>query len=120
MENWVLPALAACTVSLVLSVGSFVWCVAFSPAASLRKYVDHALSVARTTERRAEEIESRFVSHKAETAALHESIEGVLDSVEKKRRQISASASRLNLAQEPEPQTREEIVQAGRRKVYGV
>jgi len=44
----------------------------------------------------------------------------VLSSVEKKRRRVAGAESRLNAAEDPEPQTRDEIVSAGRARVYGV
>ncbi len=120
MEMWVVPALAACAVSLVLSTASFVWVIAFSTPASIRKFVDHGIAIAKEALHKAEEIEIRFLAHKADTTAIHESIEGVLESVERKRRQISGAASRLNTPPaEPVPMTRDEIVQAARGKVYG-
>lgn len=64
-------------------------------------------------------MDGRFIEHKAETTALHEAIEGVLDSVEKKRRQTAAGVSRMQAATEPEPQTREDQLALARRKVYG-
>ncbi len=56
-----------------------------------------------TCEIRCETSESRIQQYAAENAALRESIEGVLTSVEKKRRQTAASESRLN-REEPEVQ----------------
>jgi hypothetical protein len=109
----------ACSSSLLLSGAALLWVVLFSAPASLRKYVDHSVSIAKDAENRVEEVEMRFIAHKAETTAIHESIESVLASVEKKRKQTAAGVSRLNLAEAPAPTTREEIVAQARARTYG-
>ncbi len=121
MENLLWPALIACAVSILLSTASIIWVVLFSTPALLRKYVEHSLAIAKDAHTKAEAIESKFLIHKTEMNGLYEAVDGVLDSVEKKRRQTSAAASRVALVQdqEAEPQTRDEIVAAARRKVYG-
>jgi len=121
LENWLLPALAACAVSLVLSVASIIWVVLFSTPALFRKCVEHSLVMAKDAHAKAEEIESKFLIHKTEMSGLYEAVEGVLDSVEKKRRQTSAAASRVALVQDGpiEAQTREQIIAGARAKVYG-
>ncbi|GAG05984.1 unnamed protein product, partial [marine sediment metagenome] len=108
-----------CTLSLLLSGAAILWCALFSGPASIRKFVDHGIAIANTAYTRGEELEAKFLQHKLETEAIREGIEGVLESVEKKRRQTSAAASRLQLSAEPEPTTRDEIVQAARQRVFG-
>jgi hypothetical protein len=117
MENLILPLALACAVSMALSIASITWVIVYSAPAALRKSVEQSSSIAIDSNTRVDQLEARFVHHKAETSALHESIEGILDSVERKRRQISGAASRLK--PEPEPVTRDDIVQLARRKVYG-
>ncbi len=71
---------------------------------------------------RADTLQAEFMQHKLETTALHESMDGMLDSVERKRRRISGAESRLNAGQQAEPAapaTRDQIVTAARQKVYG-
>jgi len=66
-------------------------------------------------------MDAAWVKYRVEMATLQESVEGMLESVERKRRQISGAASRLQgPTTEPEPVTRDEIVTAARRRVYGV
>jgi len=109
----------ACAVSLCLSTASLVWCALFSTPASIRKEVDGGRALARQALEQVEQVEGRFVNHKAEIGALAEAIEGTLDSVERKRRQISGAASRLNVVPDNVPKSRQEIVDAARARVYG-
>lgn len=115
---WV--TVAACTTSLLLSGAAVLWCALFSGPGQLRTYVERGNQIAEHSAARCDELEARFLAHKAETAALHEAIEGVLDSVEKKRRQTAAGVSKLQVATEPVPQTRDDQIAMLRAKVYGV
>ncbi len=110
----------ACAASLCLSIAAIVWCALFSTPASIRKEVDGGRALARSALEAVEQVEARFLQHKAEIGALAEAIEGTLDSVERKRRQISGAASRLNAVPDAAPQTRQEIVDAARARVYGI
>jgi len=111
---------AACAVSLTLSAASVLWCALFSTPARFTKYVSRVESALADLIVRQEEIEARWVREKANLSALQESIEGTLESVERKRRQISGAASRLAQPAEPElPQDRDALVQQLRAKVYG-
>lgn len=67
------------------------------------------------------QLESNFLTHRTESSALAESVEGMLESVERKRRQVTAAAGRLegNLQLAEEPQTREQILAVARQKTYG-
>ena len=111
----------ACALSLSLSLAAVCWCALFSHPAEFRKQVDSAKMAAATAVGRVEEISALFIAHKADMAAIHEAVEGVLDSVERKRRQVSAAKSRLNQVQEEEvPKTRDDVVAHYRAKVYGL
>jgi len=109
----------ACAASLCLSIGAILWCALFSTPASIRKEVDSGRALARTAMEAVEQVEGKFVQHKAEIGALAEAIEGTLDSVERKRRQISGAASRLNAVPEVAPTSRQDIVDQARARVYG-
>jgi hypothetical protein len=112
---------AACALSLVLSAGCLVWVVLFSGPASIRKVVDQCAYNVLKLGADFESVKAAFTQHKAEIAGIEEAIQGTLESVERKRKQIAGSASRLNVAQaEAVPQTREEIVNAARQRVYAV
>ncbi len=119
MEIAVLPLALACGVSVLLSAAALLWVALFSSASALRREVNDQRQWAKSSIRSCEEMEVRFLAHKAETTALHESIEGVLDSVERKRRQISASASRADALRPVEPETRDDLVNRLRGNVYG-
>jgi len=111
----------ACALSLSLSLAAVCWCALFSRPAEFRKQVDSAKIAAATAVGRVEEIGALFIAHKADMAAIHEAVEGVLDSVERKRKQISGAKSRLNAVQEEAaPQTRDDIVTHYRAKIYGL
>lgn len=114
---WV--TVAACTTSLLLSGAAVLWCALFSGPAQLRAHVERGILVAEQSSLRCDQLDARFIAHKSETTALHESIESVLDQVERKRKQTAAGVSRLQAVTEPEPTTREDILAAARRKVYG-
>jgi len=118
MESSLLFVALACGLSLVLSAGSLVWVSLFSAPASQRRAVDNAIATAIDAVARADSVATAFLQHKIDTEGILESVEGVLASVEKKRRRVAGAESRLNLAAEPEPQTRDDIVQAARAKVY--
>jgi len=120
MEISLFPIALACVVSLVLSIGAILWCALFSAPASIRKWVDHGIAIAKQAEMAAAATEMKFLQFKIETEGILEAVEGVLSSVEKKRRRVSGAESRLNAAMEPEPQTREQIVAAGRAKIAGL
>jgi len=117
-ETAVLYIALACGTSLTFAVASLIWCSIFSAPARQKKMVDDAGAFAQEAISRAEAIGASFIQLKMDNEAFLESVEGVLSSVEKKRRRISGAESRLNLAADPEPQTRDDIVQAARAKVY--
>jgi len=116
-----LPLLvAACALSLTLSAGAILWCTLFSSPAYFKKYVSLLESKVRELVLQFKDLESRWVREKASLSALEESIEGTLESVERKRRQISGAASRLaQPAEDQLPKDRGELVQMLRAKVYG-
>jgi len=112
--------ITACTLSLLLAAASLVWCALFSSPSSIHKHLERTQAAAESALGRADGMEVRFLEHKVETTALHEAIEGVLDSVEKKRRQTAAASSKLNLAAPPTaPQSRDEMLAEARAKIYG-
>ena len=119
MELAVWYVIAACTCSLLLAAASLLWCSLFSSPSSIHKHLERTQGAAESALTRADSMEVRFLEHKVETVALHEAIQGVLDSVEKKRRQTAPASSKLSLATEPEPITRDDILAAARAKVYG-
>lgn len=120
MEFSLLPVVLACALSLLLSAASIVWCAMFSAPASQRRAVDGAISLSQDAIARSEQTEMKFLQHRIDTEGILESVEGVLSSVEKKRRRVAGAESRLNAGAEPEPQTRDDVVNAARAKVYGV
>lgn len=111
----------ACALSLVLSLAAVCWCALCSTPAELRKICTRALDASLTCEAKADATQALFVAHKLDMTAIHEAVEGVLDSVERKRKQISGAKSRLNAVQEGEaPKTRDDIVSHFRAKIYGL
>jgi len=111
----------ACALSLTLSLAAVCWCALLSTPAELRKIVARALDGSLTAEAKADATQALFVAHKADMVAIHEAVEGVLDSVERKRRQVSAAKSRIDqVGQEEAPKTRDDIVTHYRAKVYGL
>lgn len=120
MESYLLPIALACGTSLVLASASILWCALFSAPARQKKMVDRANVVAEEALARTDAMAALFRQLKLDNEAYMESVEGVLESVEKKRRRISGAESRLNLAEETQPQTRDDIVNAARSKIYGV
>jgi predicted metal-binding transcription factor (methanogenesis marker protein 9) len=120
VENLILPLVIACALSCVLSVASIVWCCIFSGPASLRKEMDGVRAQVEASFQAFKQLEGNFLTHRTEIQALAESVEGMLDSVERKRRQVTAAASRVNgPALEAVPQTREEILAHARKITYG-
>ena len=120
VDAHVLPIALACGLSLVLSAASILWCVLFSAPARQKKMVDGAIDLAQEALTRVEATATHFIQLKVDHEAFLESVEGVLSSVEKKRRRVAGAESRLTAAEEPEPQTRDEIVSAARSRIYGV
>jgi len=86
--------------------------------AQVQKAARDAVSRVYSCEQRIEQIELRVTSWKAEIDGLLDQVDEALQRTEKKRARTSASESRMALAAEPPPTTRNEIVEAGRRKVY--
>lgn len=121
MENLLFPALIACGCSMVLSLLCVAWCIVFSPPASLRKECEEVRILANASVASFNQMEANFVQHRTEMNAIAEGVEGMLETVEKKRRSTAASLARQNglIQVEQVPQTREEIVMAGRRATYG-
>jgi len=64
-------------------------------------------------------MDAAWIKYRVEMATLEDSVEGMLESVERKRRQISGAASRLQPVPDNVPVTRDEIVTAARAKIYG-
>lgn len=120
MENYLLPIVLACAGSFVLSAASLLWCAIFSAPARQKKMVDRANVLAEEALARAGAIATNFSQLKIDNEAYLESVEGVLASVEKKRRRVAGAESRLNLAEEAAPETRDDIVSAARARIYGV
>jgi len=120
VENYLLPIALACGLSLVLSGASIVWCALFSAPARQRKLSESAFEFAQEAISRAEALSASFTQLRIDNESYLESVEGVLSSVEKKRRRVAGAESRLNAAEEPAPATRDDIVSAARAKIYGV
>ncbi len=120
VEIYVWPIALACGLSLVLASASLLWCALFAAPARQKKMVEQANDLAQEALTRVEATASHFIQLKIDNEAFLESVEGVLSSVEKKRRRVAGAESRLTAAEEPEPQTRDEIVSAARARVYGV
>jgi len=121
VESYLLPIALACALSLVLSAASLLWCALFSAPARQKKMVEQANDLAQEALTRVEATATHFIQLKIDHEAFLESVEGVLSSVEKKRRRVAGAESRLNAGgTDPEPQTRDDIVQAARTKIYGV
>lgn len=115
-----LPLLVlACAASLALSCLAILWCALFSSPARYVKRAEYIEASISDCVAEVEAIQAKFVQHKAEISALAEAIEGTLDSVERKRRQISGAASRLNSVVEDAPKSRQDIVDQARARVYG-
>lgn len=119
MEISVWPIALACGISLLLSGASILWCSLFAAPARQKKMVDLANDLAQDALHRVEATASHFIQLKIDNEAFLESVEGVLSSVEKKRRRVAGAESRLNLQAEPEPTTRSDIIDAARAKLYG-
>ncbi len=119
MEYSLLLVVLAGTVSLAASIGAVLWCAMFSRPSQFQKVAEAALTGAKQAHLRCEEMESLWIAKKAEISGILESVEGVLDSVEKKRRQTASGVARLQVAEEPAIQTREDQLAAWRAKVYG-
>lgn len=106
----------ACAASLVCSIGAVLWCAIFASPALYIKRCNRLESGLVDSIASNERLEAKWVAYKAELSGIHEAIEGVLDSVERKRRRISGAESRLNQTAETVPQTRDEIVSFYRAK----
>jgi len=100
------------------SVGFTGWFLASLTPAHVSKAARDAVTRVYSCEQRIEQIELRVTSWKAEIDGLLDQVDEALQRTEKKRARTSASESRMALASEPAPATRNEIVEAGRRKVY--
>lgn len=109
----------ACTASLAFSLAALLWCTLFSSPSKFHQVSEAAFEGAKAAHLRCEEMEAQWIGKKAEIAGVLESLEGVLDSVEKKRRQTAAGVSKLRLQEEPEPTSREDQLAVWRAKVYG-
>jgi len=122
LENLLLPLAIACAGSLLLSGAACLWCALFSTPSQYVKRADRIEAALSDCASLVEAMEAKWLQYRTEMSGLAESVEGTLESVERKRRQISGAASRLNAGQvlsEPEPQTRDDVVRVARAKVYG-
>jgi len=120
VEIYVWPIALACGLSLVLASASLLWCALFAAPARQKKMVEQANEIAQEALTRVEATATHFIQLKIDHEAFLESVEGVLSSVEKKRRRVAGAESRLTAAADPEPETRDEIVAAARARIYGV
>lgn len=107
-----LAIVLACALSLVLSAGAVLWCTLFSSPAALRKQVEMVQILQH-------DLSENFTRLRGEMAATADSVDGVLDSIERKRKQISGARSRLEAVAEPEPTSRADIIAAARARTYG-
>ncbi len=103
----------ACGVAVLISLASLVWVLRYSTVASIHDAT-----------RKIEDVQHDWVAYKASIESVMNAIESQLDSVERKRRQISGAASRLNAkegaSQEPAaPPSRQEILAPFRRAAFG-
>ena len=83
---------------------------------ALRAYVDQLSESVRRVEAIAEAHDGKLVEWRTEMQGLYESVEGMLDSVETKRRRTAAAASRMNGAQEQQPTSRADWDQVARNR----
>lgn len=110
--------LAAGTLSLVVNVAVLLWCVVFSRPGQFQKSVDALGSSQVTVTSQFSELRNAFLEHRTEMNSVADAVEGMLENVERKRKQTATAASRLAGPQlQPVPQTREEMVAAGRRAI---
>ena len=109
MEPALIALVLACAVSLLLSGVSLAWVIAFSKPARLLQQ-----------SQRLDSIQADWVAFKASMEGVLESIDGQLESVERKRRQVAGAASRVQNAVEPQgPPTRAEILRPYRQAAFG-
>ena len=110
----------ACACSALLSGAAILWCALFSNPAQYQKRAQRIESQFADLTRAYDALEAKWLQYKTEMAGLEEAIDGVLQSVERKRRQTAGAVSRMgNGGQPPVPQTRQDIVDAARARTYG-
>jgi hypothetical protein len=110
----------ACACSAVLAGASVLWCSLFSNPAQFQKRCQRIESAFADLTRNYDALEAKWLQYKTEMAGLEEAIDGVLQSVERKRRQTAGAVSRMGNGGQPTvPQTRQEIVDAARAATYG-
>lgn len=113
--------LVACTLSLAVSVACFVYCAAFSRPSSFRKEVESCHADLAHVAASQEAVNLQFTAHRGEMNSLAEMVEGMLQSIERKRKQTATAAARLNQTEaslEPEiqaPASLEDARMAARR-----
>jgi hypothetical protein len=112
--------IVACACSLLLSGAAVLWCALFSNPAQYQKRALRIEAQFADLTRSYDALEAKWLQYKTEMAGLEEAIDGVLQSVERKRRQTAGAVSRMgNGGQPAAPQTRQEIVDAARAATYG-
>lgn len=109
----------ACGVSLLLSGGSICWILLYSIPARFKSQAERAETTALAARQAADDLRADWLAYRVQMEGLETAIEGTLDSVERKRRQVSGAVSRLNATEEAAPQTRGDIIDMARRRVYG-
>jgi len=119
MEIAVWLLVLAGTISLACSIAALLWVTLFSRPGQFKQVADRAMSGANAAHQRCDEMESRWVAKQADISGVLQSVEGVLDTVEKKRRQTASGVARLAVAEQAAPQTRDEQMAAWRAQVYG-
>lgn len=101
--------------ALIVLAGRFL---AAQVPAQLQKSARDAQAACFNFNQRLDSIELRVTTWKTEIDGLLDQVDEALNRTEKKRARTVASEARQQLQREPEPVGRQEIVAAGRRKVY--
>jgi len=103
------PLLAlACALAVALSVCSIVWVTVFSKPARLVQL-----------ERSCEALRTEWTAKRLELDGVLDAIDGQLESVERKRRQVAGAVSRLPGAEPAQPPSRAELLAPYRRAAFG-
>ena len=102
----------ACSLSVGFSIIALVWVAVFSKPAKLQDLSN-----------KVSQIDSHWLSYKASLDSMLESMSGLEESIERKRRQTAAAAAKLNGKRgendAPSELTPQEVRAFYRRRVYG-
>lgn len=115
------------TVSIALSGGCLAWILLRATPAALRREALTASTTADLAMRKCEAMEFRFAGWKEELDGYMSAVDDSLARTETKRKRIENAEARAQRRlngnptpdSNPEPQTRDDLVAAARRQVYG-